>query len=200
MAISSDNVKSVLLAGLGVAVVFTVWKIYNKAGQMKTDIVTAAGQIEKDLVQGITNMGNTVGNLADRVKANITGAVDTVASSVGIDTSGYQMPSQYGATELPFSKWSANTLATINALNRTRGISRTWKNAGDFVGWHVYSDGTIISPDGYYFSSKTNIAAAGSNDFTTDGNLAVNVDQVFSPFGTDFDQTRYQWQTAQEQA
>lgn len=148
MAISSDNVKAVLLAGFGVAVVFTVWKLYNKAGQMGTDLVTAAGQIEKDLVQGITNLGNTVGGMADKVREGITGGVDSVASSLGIDTSGYTMPAGYGATLLPFSRWPQSAIDGINAANRLRGIKRTWKFAGDFAGWKVYSDGTIISPDG----------------------------------------------------
>ncbi|HLO62904.1 MAG TPA: hypothetical protein VK165_08055 [Azonexus sp.] len=193
MAISSDNVKAVLIAGFGIAIAYTVWKLYNKAGQMGTDLVTAAGQIEKDLVQGITNMGNTVGNLADKVKEGITGGVDSVASSLGIDTSGYQMPAGYGATLLPFSRWPQSAIDGINAANRLRGIKRTWKFEGDFAGWKVYSDGTIISPDGYYLRD---LIAAGDVS-STQANFAFSeIPDSFS--GLTFDQTKYQWQTAQE--
>ena len=166
---------------------FVAFKVYSNMKTIAAGVSGAAGQVASVPTMVAKALTETVQTGAEAVK-----------SALGMDTSNYTMPAEYNTVELPFSRWSANTVATINALNRTRGITRTWSNPGDFVGWKVYSDGTITSPDGYYFSSKTNIASSGSNDFSTDGNLSVNVLEVFSPFGKDFDQTRYQWQTAQE--
>ncbi|WP_295002955.1 hypothetical protein [uncultured Dechloromonas sp.] len=189
---TSDNVKAILLAGFGIAVVATVWKLYHKAGQMGTDLVTAAGQIEKDLVQGITSMGNTVGAMADQVKAGINSTTDALGLTNSTDN-GYQMPAGYGATLLPFKRWPQSAIDGINAANRLRGIKRTWKFEGDFAGWKVYSDGTIISPDGYYLRD---LIAAGDVSATQANFAFSEIPDNFS--GLTFDQTRYQWQTAQE--
>lgn len=192
MSISSDNVKAVLLAGFGVAVVYTVWKLYSKAGQMGTDLVTAAGQIEKDLVQGISNMGNTVGNLAASVKNGISSTTDALGLT-NSTASDYQMPAGYGATLLPFKRWPQSAIDGINAANQLRGIKRAWKFEGDFAGWKVYSDGTIISPDGYYLRD---LIAAGEVSSSQANFAFTEIPDNFS--GLTFDQTRYQWQTAQE--
>lgn len=184
---NTNQIKAAGMLALVAGGVFIAFKVYSNMKAIAAGVTSAAGQaasVPKMVAQALTETVQT--------------GAEAVKSALGMDTSSYTMPAEYNTVELPFSRWSANTIATINALNKTRGINRTWSKAGDFVGWKVYSDGTITSPDGYYFSSKTNISSAGTSDFTADGNLSVNTIQVFSPFGQDFDQTRYQWQTAQE--
>lgn len=173
---TANQIKTgTLLAGLAIAGFFAV-KVYSRVAAAKNSL-SNAGAIMADAVTGAP----------DRIAQAVTDTVNEVKSSLGISTNDWTMPAEYNAKEVSFSQWSANTVATINALNKTRGIKRQWSNAGDFSGWKVFSDGTMISPDGFYFQS--NNAA---------GDLAVNVNQVYSPFGQDFDQTRYQWQLAQE--
>lgn len=173
---TANQIKTgAMLVGLAIAGLFAV-KVYGRMTAMKNSL-SSAGAMMTDAVTGAP----------DRIAQAVTDTVNEVKSSLGISTNDWTMPAEYNAKEVSFSQWSANTVATINALNKTRGINREWKNAGDFSGWKVFSDGTIISPDGYYFTSKN----AASD-------LAVNVSQVYSPFGQDFDQTRYQWQLAQE--
>lgn len=164
-----------MLAGLAIAGFFAV-KVYSRVAAAKNSLSNAGAM-----------MANAVTSIPDQISAAVTDTVNEVKSSLGLSTNDWTMPDGYGAKELPFGQWSANTVASINALNQTRGINRQWKYAGDFTGWKAYSDGTIISPDGFYF--RSNNAA---------GDLAINVDQVFRPNGQDFDQTRYQWQLAQE--
>ncbi len=184
---TANQIKTgAMLMGLAIAGLFAV-KVYGRMTAMK-DSLQSAGSL----------MADAVTSAPDRITQAVTDTVNEVKSSLGLSTNDWTMPADYNAKELSFGQWSANTVATINALNKTRGINRQWKNAGDFVGWKVFSDGTIISPDGYYFSSKTNVAAGAFSDFNAAGDLAVNVNQVYSPFGQDFDQTRYQWQLAQE--
>ena len=173
---TANQIKTgALLAGLAIAGFFAV-KVYSRVAAAKNSLSNAGAM-----------MADAVTSIPDQISAAVTDTVNEVKSSLGLSTNDWTMPDTYGAKELPFGQWSANTVASINALNQTRGIKRQWSNAGDFSGWKVFSDGTMISPDGFYFQS--NNAA---------GDLAVNVNQVYSPFGQDFDQTRYQWQLAQE--
>lgn len=181
---TSDQLKTgLMLAAIALGGLVAV-RVYNRASVLGSTVAKAG-----DIVSNVPAM------VSQAVSDTVTDTINTVKSSLGMEVdNGWTMPADYGARELPFSQWSSNAQATINALNKTRGIKREWKYAGDFTGWKVFSDGTMISPDGFYFSSRTNVLASQSPDFAQDGNLLVNVDQVFAPLGKDFDQTRYQWQ------
>jgi hypothetical protein len=195
---TSDNVKSlaiVLVVGTGA---FLVYRAFSNAAQ---GAASAADGV-KSLITGLTNQVNTLknsaGSVIDAATTTLSDAIDNGKRALGQDvpvtsaTNSEFKPSAY-VTELPFSRWPQSAIDGINALNRTRGISRTWKYAGDFAGWHVYSNGTVISPDGYYLRD---LIAAGDVS-SSSASFAIN--EIPNSFtGLTFDQTRYQWQEAQD--
>lgn len=192
MAISSDNVKAVLLAGFGLAIGYTVWKLYDKAGKMGVDIVTAAGEIEKDLVNGISSLGNTVANMSAELKNAVTkdipdymamqvnrsaqsvkqtlGMPSTVASGSNAQFSGPTYTKQ-----LSIAEWDASTKTFIKSLMKATGTYKSGFLGADYTGWQVFSDGTIIGPDGTYYQMDYSSPAMD----TADG-FAVNL--IWSPF------------------
>lgn len=190
---TSDNVKSlaiVLVVGTGA---YLVYRAFSSAAQ---GAASAADSV-KAVITGLTNQVNSLKNSAssviDSATTTLSDAIDNGKRALGQDvpvssaTNSEFTPTAY-VTELPFSRWPQSAIDGINYLNKTRGINRTWKYAGDFAGWHVYSNGTVISPDGYYLRD---LIAAG--DVANNGGFAIN--EIPNSFtGLTFDQTRYQWQ------
>lgn len=194
---TSDNVKSlaiVLVVGAGA---FMVYRAYANVAQG----TAAASQSVKDVITGLTNqvnaLKNSAGQVIDSATTSISDAIDAGKRALGQDvpvssaTNSEFKPTAY-VTELPFSRWPQSAIDGINALNRTRGITRTWKYAGDFAGWKVYSNGTVISPDGFYLRD---LLAAGDMTGAAGAFAMTEIPNSFT--GLTFDQTKYQWQEQQ---
>lgn len=87
------------------------------------------------------------------VSQAIQGTVDDIKSSVGISTNPDYVAPAY-VKELTIANWPASTKAMIRDLKRARGIKVQNVDA-DFIGWKVFSNGTIISPAGEYLLEQT---------------------------------------------
>jgi hypothetical protein len=107
--------------------------------------------------------GATITNLPEAIAAEVSGAgqavndaiqgtVNDVKSSLGIPTNPDYVAPAY-VKELSVSNWSASTKAMIRDLKRARGI-KVQNVPADFIGWKVFSNGTIISPAGEYLMEK----------------------------------------------
>lgn len=169
-----------------------------KAGIYIT-VALVAGYFGYTVYKKFVKTGQSIGDLTNAVTETVTGTVKTlrnsIADSTGIierDNSSNSNPDYVApeyVVELPFKKWPQSTKNAINALNLQRGITRKWYNEGDFSGWHVYSNGAAVSPDGFYLSdviARDNISAS-ETDFQV-----LEIPDNFS--GMTFDQTKYQWQ------
>lgn len=180
---TGNQVKNVALL-IGVAVAgFVAVNVYNRFSRMVQSGGDMATAIKNAIAEQASAIPAAVGN-------SVTESVNAVKSSLGLSTSNADFVQSYTVKELPFSRWSQSAIDGINAANRLRGITRTWKYAGDFAGWKVYSDGTCISPDGYYLRD---LLAAGEAIPNTDSTYQIQmIPNSFS--GLTFDQTRYQWQ------
>lgn len=111
----------------------------------------------------LRNAGASVAALPQALAAEVAGAgqavtdaiqgtVNDVKSSLGIPTNPDYVAPAY-VKELSLANWSASTRAMIRDLKRARGIKVQNVDA-DFIGWKVFSNGTIISPAGEYLLEK----------------------------------------------
>jgi hypothetical protein len=170
MQISSDNVKAALLIAAGIFGGYIVYKVYRTGKSVQETFSNTVNEIGT----AGRNVVNSVGEIGSQISTGIKEAVGF---------SDYVKPAEYNVVEIPFSKWTPHQKATVDMLLQVRGL-KPGKYAGDYVGWHVYSDGTIISPDKYYFTDQ----GAGEN---------TTVKEIYSPTGNmDYDTTKFQWQAA----
>lgn len=135
----------------------------------------------------LRSAGKSVAALPEAIAAEVSGAgqavtqaiqgtVDDVKSTLGIPTNPDYVAPAY-VKELSLANWSASTKSIIRDLKRARGI-KVQNNDADFIGWKVFSNGTIISPAGEYLLEK-DTGSADTWAFTpvwfngaTDWNLA----------------------------
>ena len=179
--ITSDQAKTGAII-LGVAVVgYFVFTAYDK--MQKTG--NAIADLKKAMAEAATGAGQTISSGVKTVRNTIADSTGLISRDNSSDTNQDYVAPDY-VTEVPFSKWPQSVKDNINMLNQTRGITRVWKYEGDFVGWKYYSNGTLISPDGYYASDN---AVNTANEY--DSGVMVIPDS-FS--GLTFDATKYQWQ------
>lgn len=176
--ITSDNAKTIVIIGGALAIAYGVYSLQKRAekfgGSLWNAAESAAHDADVAVSQGIRTVRNAI--------ADSTGIISRDNSS---DTNPDYVAPEY-VVELPFSKWPQSIKDNINILNRTRGITRVWKYEGDFSGWKVFSNGTVISPEGYY---------ASDNSFNEANQYDEGIMVIPDSFtGKTFDQTRYQWQ------
>lgn len=146
--------------------------------------IRTAGRTLADLPAA---MGAEVTGAGQAVAAVIQGTVDDVKSSLGIPTNPDYVAPAY-VKELSIANWSASTKSIIRDLKRARGIKVQNVDA-DFIGWKVYSNGTIISPAGEYLLEKD----TGSADTWAFTPVWFNGATDWNVVGV-----KEQWQLAQE--
>lgn len=134
------NGRTVKLAVIGAVTLTAGYFIFAAIAKIRT-----AGRTLADLPAA---MGAEVSGAGQAVAAVIQGTVDDVKSSLGIPTNPDYVAPAY-VKELSLANWSASTRAMIRDLKRARGIKVQNVDA-DFIGWKVFSNGTIISPAGEY--------------------------------------------------
>lgn len=147
--------------------------------------IRSAGRTLADLPAA---MGAEVSGAGQAVAAVIQGTVDDVKTSLGIPTNPDYVAPAY-VKELSIANWPISTKAMIRDLKRSRGI-KVQNVPADFIGWKVYSNGTIISPAGEYLLAK---------DTGSDNTWAFS--PVWFNGASDWNITgvKEQWQLAQEQ-
>lgn len=134
------NTRTVKLAVIAAVTLTGGYFVFAAIAKIRT-----AGRTLADLPAA---MGAEVSGAGQAVAAVIQGTVDDVKSSLGIPTNPDYVAPAY-VKELSIANWSASTKAMIRDLKRARGIKVQNVDA-DFIGWKVYSNGTIISPAGEY--------------------------------------------------
>ena len=140
--ISSDKVKTVILiVGASLAVYFGV-KVYQKIALQK-DGVDKATKNAQDILTGIFN----------DAKTSINNGIGSIRTAVGMPVNDYKMGSEYGARPLNFSVWPASSKRAVDLIKTKRG-ERISNNSNDYLGWQVFSDGTIISPSNEYMIDR----------------------------------------------
>lgn len=194
---NSDTVKSaaiVMVVGTGL---FFAWKTYAAISAGARNTTDAMKSVINDLTNKLNTISGNLGSTYDSAVSTVSDVIDNGKRALGQDvpvtsaTNSEFKPTAY-VTELPFSRWPQSAIDGINALNRTRGVTRTWRYEGDFSGWHVYSNGVVISPDGYYLRD---LLAAGDVSSSTATFAMTEIPNSFT--GLTFDQTKYQWQEQQ---
>ena len=168
------NGKLVIAGVAGAALLLMGWRAYSRI---------RAGAAA---VASIPEMAKEVASAA---WTDIKGAVSNLAGSMDSTPFG-----PIGPSSVPFSQWSANVKAQINALNKMRGINREWTSQGDFSGWKVFSNGSIISPDGFVFQSRNPVTNDFSTVFNPDGTPSIDMVEIGNGTGNPWESGRYQWQ------
>ena len=134
----TDTVKAVLWGAVGLGAVFVIWKTYSTAQRLGGTVGNTAQAIEQQLVAGIGAMSQAMGAAADQVRAGI----DKAGSLFDFSRReiSYPEPKALGSTQ-----WDDSTRTMIAELNRAKG-----RKPGDYSGWQVFTDGTVITPAGDY--------------------------------------------------
>lgn len=169
MKITSDTVKALAIGLLTIAgglVAYRAFKLAQAAGQ---GIANMPGQLSQALVDVGALVKEQAGIAAEsmaRVYDNTVGAavdgVGSVVREVAISSGAYTPPDY--VNEIPVSQWDSGIRAWVRALKSARKIKVQNVDA-DFIGWKFYSNGTLISPAGEYF---TRDYASAANE-TADG-------------------------------
>lgn len=135
MTISADNVKAMAYGVAGIAAIYMIWVAYSK--------LKKAGET-------FANIPDTVAKVGKQVIQDGQQAYQDAKSALGMDytSPGYAMPET--TKELPINSASDKIKRFIRDIKLARGIL-VQNIPADFIGWHLYSDGTIISPAGEYF-------------------------------------------------
>jgi hypothetical protein len=197
MKITSDNVKSALYISGAIVGALVLWRAYRLAEAAGNGVAGIPGQIKQALKDAgnvvVTSVQESVASMDQPVRAAINTVKSVVTNGVRSDSNPDFVAPDY-VTELPFKKWPRSALNAINAANKLRGINRTWVFEGDFAGWKVYSNGTIISPDGYYLKDQIVMNQYGS-DYSNPAEDAFAVTMINNPFsGLSFETSKYPWQ------
>lgn len=134
----TDTVKAVLWGAAGLGAVFLIWRTYTTAQRLGGTVGNTAQAIEQQLVAGIGAMSQAMGAAADQVRAGI----DKAGSLFDFSSREYSYPTPKA---LGSTQWDDSTRTMIADLNRAKG-----RKPGDYSGWQVFTDGTVITPAGDY--------------------------------------------------
>lgn len=145
MQITASHLKTAAyigIAGIGILIAFRAYRLSESLGKGLTGIPEQLSQASRDAAQLVTEGIATAKKSASEALQNTTdsvrGAIDSVTGRAVTVSGNY-------AVELPSDKWDKSTLKVIEIFNKKHG-----RGAKDYSGWHVYSDGTIITPAGDY--------------------------------------------------
>lgn len=172
---TSDNVKAGLLLIGGGVVLYIGWKVYRTGANIQNAISSSMADISNAMKSAATSASTAAGEVVTGIQQTITG-------------NGYQMPAEYNVRQLSFSQWPVTVLSFIKETDKGRGV-KNLTYPGDFAGWKVFSDGTVISPLGEYY--QVNLGNPGSIDYTAK-EIFFNGLTDWNPFNF-----KYQWQTNQ---
>lgn len=170
MKISSDNVKAVGYAVAGTLAIYLAWKIYRKVSATGKGIGQAIAEIPADLAQmakdAVKAASDSAAKVTQGVKDSVSGAIDSATGQ------GVYIPDPKFVKELKSDRWDLSTRNLIGDFNEAHKRGRT-----DYSGWHVYDDGTVITPNGDYLKIDPISSAAD-----TEGGYGAA--PVYSPSGS----------------
>lgn len=166
---TSESIKLVALGLVMMAgglVAYRAYKLAEAAGQGLANIPGQMGQALVDVGALVKEQAAIAAESLARVYGDTVGAaVDTVGGvvrEVAIGSGAYTPP-EY-VKEIPLAQWDSGIRAWVRAIKTARKIKVQNVDA-DFIGWKFYSNGTLISPAGEYF---TRDYASAANE-TADG-------------------------------
>jgi hypothetical protein len=151
---TSDNVKAVLYAVAGTVALVAVWKVVATANQIGNNISGAGAAVDQMMENAMANLRKNIAEVGNSIANSIPSANDVTRSireSMGLSNPNPDFVAPDYVTLLPLAQWSDSVKAFIRDSLRVRKL-KVSNTATDFVGWKVYSDGTVISPYGEYFS------------------------------------------------
>lgn len=134
------NTRTVKLAVIAAVTLTGGYLIFAAFARLRS-VGASVAALPQAIAEEAKKAGNTIAE-------TVQGKVDDVKSSLGIPTNPDYVAPAY-VKELSIANWSASTKAMIRDLKRARGIKVQNVDA-DFIGWKVFSNGTIISPAGEY--------------------------------------------------
>lgn len=168
----TDTVKAILWTAAGLGGLFLVWKAATAAQRVTNSLGNAAGSVEQGLISGIGAMSDAMGQAAARVRAGIdaaAGLFDFQSREIS-----YPNPKALGSTQ-----WDDSTRNMIAQLNQAKG-----RKPGDYSGWQVFTDGTVITPAGDYLKMDYSSPALESAD-------GWAASAIWSPAGQDLLTAKY---------